>query len=289
MSNKLASLMLLGLLVAGCVQEESVGSPEAGEAQQSPLTLSAERNTYLPYERVVLLASWQGTGAPALAPEAGEVDVQIEAQGQTSRPFRSAAQRCLGLERRPEQNVELIDVTMDQAGWVFATPGSYTVRLRTRDGVISNPINVSVQAPSQPADVEAARAIASSPSFADFMFFDGGDRQPAELALAKRLADGTSSYRRDMRDLLVRHYSRQSVTLEGGLRAPDPTLAAAYYDRVEPGSERTISKARSLWYLRRLEAAATPAAVRDLAVELERLEASEPRFKRDLLQSRPLR
>lgn len=289
MSNKLASLMLLGLLGAGCGQDESIGAPGVSEAQQSPLTLSAERNTYLPYERVVLLASWQGSGAPALAPEAGEMDVQIEAQGGGSRPFRPAAQRCLGLERRPEQSVELIDVTMDQAGWVFVTPGSYTVVLRTHDGVSSNPINFTVQAPSQLADIEAARAIASSPSFADFMFFDGGDRQPAELALAKRLADGTSSYRRDMRDLLVRHYSRQSVTLEGELRAPNPTRAAAYYDRVEADGARTVSKARSLWYLRRLEAAATPAAVPDLAVELDRLEAAEPRFRRNLLQSRPLR
>jgi hypothetical protein len=119
------------------------------------------------------------------------------------------------------------------------------------------------------------------------MFFDGGDRQPAELELATRLAGGASSYRRDMRDLLVRHYSRQSVTREGELRAPDPKRAAAYYDHVGAVGDSTVSKARSLWYLRRLQAAATPAEVPDLARELDLLEAAEPRFKRDLLQSRP--
>lgn len=292
MRNSASRLFILGLLALGCVnvetEDQTGGYPAASTAGK--LTLQAENSSYLPYQRVVLMASFSGTNAPALGLEAGEVAARITGPGKHEYVVRPVAQRCHGLERAVEQDAELIDLSSDAGGWLFTEPGKYQIELELAgSGQRSNQLVLTVLAPASSADLEAVAAIRQSPTFADFQRFDGGERLPSDLALATRLADGRSSYRDDMRDLLVRHYLRQSVTTSGEIRPPDRERALAYYDPVDAAPERGFAKMGTLWYVNRLQASGDRARSIDVPAELARIESRFPALQAGRLQTRPLR
>jgi hypothetical protein len=291
MRNSLSGVLLVGLLALGCdveTEAPTAGSPATSAA--SKLTLQAESRTFLPYQRVLVMASFTGASAPALGPEAGEVAVRISGPGKRDYVVRPVAQRCRGLEIAAEHDAELIDLSSDAGGWLFTEPGEYQIELELVGSARrSNRLALTVLAPSSSADLEAVAAIRQSPTFADFLHFDGGDRQSRDLALATRLANGRSSYRDDMRDLLVRHYSRQSVTTAGEIRPPDRERALAYYDAVDAAPERGFAKMSTLWYLNRLQSLGQGARSVDVAAELARIETRFPALQAGRLQTRPLR
>jgi hypothetical protein len=261
------------------------GLPPATEAPaaapQERLTLTAERQDYLPYQTVGLLASYQGAQGLALRPGADEVRVRVRRPDGTDATLLPLARYCFGLERERGRDREVLDVTVDQRGWVFLEPGRYSVTLEAvHRPLSSNPVTINVVQPTREEDREAGALIAAMPSYADFHSFDGSDRLVEALALTTKLAEGASSYREDARDLLVRHWARQSTTPAGEIRAPDPERALRYYDRVSAAQTRGFSKVRSLWYLKRL--ATTSMNVHD---ELERLRQREPAFEWGALQS----
>jgi hypothetical protein len=279
----LSILALCGLVACGADDGTDDHAGTSAATAQS-LALSAERATFLPYQRIVLSARYQGSIAPLLAPEAGEVSVHVDGPGRENYTLQPLALHCAGIETEPRASSALIDVTADGSGWVFATSGSYRVTLHGRGGdLVSAPLTITIVEATTPEDVRARDLIRESANFPNFQHFDGGDRHQAELALTTALAEGASSYREDMRDLLVRHYSRQSVTNDGLLRAPMPEKALAYYDRAS-GAAKTFSKATALRYLRRLQGMGQAPAALDVQGELELLERRAPEVRFQELQ-----
>lgn len=271
---------LLLVTPAACSSSEPAPTRTQPVPAASTLTLQVEAPSYMPYERIVLLAEYSGASAPVLLPEAGEIQVIVDGPGHAAQALRPLARYCAGVETGPRPTSALIDVTSDQTGWQFAQPGTYTVRLRSVDGsLVSNAVELRVVEPQRIQDIEARDAIARSKSFADFLRFDGGDRFPSDLELATKLAEGDSVYRSTMRDLLVRHYARQSVTLDRRTRAPVPEKALRYYDGASEATSRAFTKAGAVWYLSRLQQL-EPATVRlDLDGERLLLERKAPRFR----------
>ncbi len=132
--------------------------------------------------------------------------------------------------------VEEVELFYGGEGWLLREPGRYTIAATYADLVAAAPVVVTVAAPRDEAERQAARAILDEPEAGRFLLLRGGEHLQAGRAavlraaeLAPRSAPGAAANLA----LGVERLRPARDFASGAVRAADPGAALAFLDRVE--------------------------------------------------------
>jgi hypothetical protein len=218
--------------------------------------IQSEELNYFPYQPVYISITYHGNKKIALYAGANDIRIHTRYNATGSeRDFHSMVnidKKCSDcFKGQIPDTIEYVEtsvlnITSDARGWIFDLPGVYSVWVDLVDGSMkSNIVTINIISAKENVDITTAENIKKCSDFSTFVYLEGGDMFANALSIAEKIANGNSSYRECMRDLLVKNYCQQSCSPTGIKRLSDPEKAKNYYDPVSTNI-RPYSKIRTL-------------------------------------------
>lgn len=132
--------------------------------------------------------------------------------------------------------VELVELFYGGEGWLLREPGRYTITATYADQVAAEPVVVTVAAPRDEAERQAARAILDEPEAGRFLMLRGGEHLRAGRAAVQRAAELAPASAVGAAANLALGVERLRPARDfaaGTVRAADPAAALALLERVD--------------------------------------------------------
>lgn len=197
------------------------------------LSIQTERSSFLPFQPIYLQINYAGDEDLILSPDYRQTELTVYCQTtEKERIYTPSLHFDYTVEENQKQGFEKSDVvkiTTDLNGCLFESPGVYSVVLKVPEkNWISNTITITIDLPMTYEDIKAFEAIKACPEYGEFVSLEGGDMFPKALILAQSLATGSSAYREDARELLVKNYCQRLYTADRKWREPDLDKAMEY-------------------------------------------------------------
>jgi hypothetical protein len=168
-----------------------------------------------------------------------------------------------------ESLVEVADLFYDARGWVFTSPGTWTIEATFADTVPAAPLQLTIAPPRNEAERAAAEVLLASSEAGRFLLLRGGDHLPAGMAVLDQVAreqPGTPHAATADLALGINALTPFPNFATGAVPPADPAAAAERLERVQ---DRPLGPARTVEAVLALAAAYSQLGRDALAIELK--------------------